>query len=515
MSDPGSRTRRPQQPEDAAPPHAAGGFDPQARAQDATLGAEEVSEMLTKEELTPFQQETISAAGVGKLVVGGYILLDQLGEGGMGKVYKARHQDMDRIVALKMLPPGRLASDFDKRRFQQEVKAAARLNHPNIVTAYDADVSSPTPYLVMEYVDGQDLQARVLRDGPLTVEQAVDYIRQAARGLEHAHRTEIVHRDVKPANLLVDRRGTVRILDLGVAGVRRLSMTNQQTPGDAQVTRSGVMVGTIDFMAPEQAVNTSYADGRSDIYSLGCSLFFLLTGRTLFRGGTAMEKLLAHREQPPPSLSALRPDAPEALDRIFQAMVAKDPTSRQQTMAHVIEQLSVVAGDEQPAVPPDADPASAPDPPRTAPSVPLLLLLAASAFLAGVAYFAPGEVRRAVFPQETGLRIHINEPGASILLLDMQGEVRLEQSNQPTDVTCRIEPGVYHLQVLKDGFAPFVQTVTLQPSTTRRIDVQLILAADPPDSPEAPTPPSVESNEQAAPPEQPGPVEEPVILEAV
>ena len=248
---------------------------------------------------------------------GEYTIIEKIGTGGMGQVFKALHRRMDRIVALKILPEGSVKSADALARFQQEVRSAAKLIHPNIVTAYDAGEYQGSPFLVMELVEGHDLLRQVQEHGPLPMEKAVDYVLQAARGLEYAHGKGIIHRDIKPANLLLGVDGTVKILDMGLASFR---------PAEEET-----LAGTVDFLAPEQTGETRQADQRADIYSLGCTLFFLLTGKPLYDGKTVIQKVLAHREQPIPSLLSL--------DAVFQKMVAKKPEDRYQSMAELIEAL--------------------------------------------------------------------------------------------------------------------------------------------------------------------------------
>lgn len=296
-------------------------------------------EMLRHKKLTRYQAQAVYEGKAQGLVLGNYVILDKIGEGGMGQVFKARHRRMERVVAVKVLPEAATSSPESVQRFQREVKAAARLSHPNIVTAYDADEAGGVHFLVMEYVEGKDLASLVAEKGTLSVDRALDYVRQAAKGLKYAHGQNIVHRDIKPANLLLDQTGTVKILDLGIARVREDPAAADAT-ADVGLTREGAVMGTVDFMSPEQGLNTKHADARSDVYSLGCTLFWLLVGEPMYAGDTLMEKLLAHREQPVPSLRQLRGDVPPSLDTVFRRMVAKKPGERQQSMTEVLADLS-------------------------------------------------------------------------------------------------------------------------------------------------------------------------------
>ncbi|HET6880828.1 MAG TPA: serine/threonine-protein kinase [Pirellulales bacterium] len=264
----------------------------------------------------------------------GYEILGELGRGGMGVVYKARHRRMDRVVAIKVLPAGLVQDAAAVARFEREVKAAAKLRHTNIVATDTADEAGGVHFLVMEFVEGVDLAALVRRGGPLPVPRAVDFVLQAARGLDYAHRHGVVHRDIKPGNMLIDHEGTVKVLDMGLARLDS-SVGSEQ----AELTRTDQIMGTIDFMAPEQALDTKHADVRSDVYSLGITLFFLLTGQKPFRGENTLATLLAHREQAPPSLCAARAGTPTALEAVFLKMVAKQPANRYQSMAEVISAL--------------------------------------------------------------------------------------------------------------------------------------------------------------------------------
>ena len=292
--------------------------------------------------LTRYQMKEVFQGHTDTLVLGEYVILDEIGAGGMGKVFKARHRVMKRLVALKVMAAKLVDSPESLGRFQREVEAAARLNHPNIVTAYDAGHHGDTHFLVMEYVHGQDLSHLVRKHGTLSVEQAVECIVQAARGLEYAHKHGVIHRDIKPSNLLLDEEGTVKILDMGLARIEgRSAGADEPTASvDAdRLTSTGVAMGTCDYMAPEQAEDTHTADHRADIYALGCTLYRLLTGKPPYQGDTHVKVLLAHIRDPIPSLREVRLDVPEELETVFQKMLAKDPADRYQSMTTVIEAL--------------------------------------------------------------------------------------------------------------------------------------------------------------------------------
>ena len=288
--------------------------------------------------LTPYQAAVLCQGQTHGLILGEYIVLDILGRGGMGVVFKARHRRMDRVVALKTLPSTMKPETI--QRFYREVKAAARLSHPNIVTAYDAGEQDGTHYLVMELVEGSDLSALVKKHGPMTLRSAIDCTLQAARGLQYAHSMGVVHRDVKPSNLLLDRRGIIKILDMGLARINEnFGRAAQGIVEASDLTGTGQIMGTIDYMSPEQAEDMRTADHRSDIYSLGCTLFYVLTRRPVFGGDTIMKRILAHRNEPVPSLVELRPDCPETFDAVLQRMMAKRPEDRHQTMDEVIADI--------------------------------------------------------------------------------------------------------------------------------------------------------------------------------
>lgn len=273
--------------------------------------------------------------------LGDYDIIEHIGRGGMGSVYRAVHRRMDRMVALKVLRPEIRDDPRLRLRFEREMRVAARLSHPNIVQAYDARVDDGLYYLIMEFVDGSNLDVLVKRDGPLSVARSVDIIIQAARGLSAAHQRGVTHRDIKPGNLLLDRAGTVKILDMGLA--RYESAPVEATP-HTELTTTGLILGTAAYMAPEQARNMKNADVRSDIYSLGCTLFFLLTGRPPYRGETVVETILAHSNESLPSLASAANGKviPNALENIFRRMLAKRPQDRFQTMDEIILELETL-----------------------------------------------------------------------------------------------------------------------------------------------------------------------------
>ncbi|MFL5328896.1 MAG: protein kinase domain-containing protein [Gemmataceae bacterium] len=287
--------------------------------------------------LTPFQAgQLLSGKWRGFFIASGkYKLLQLLGVGGMGRVYLCEHLRMRRLVALKVLPEEQTKDESSVERFNREAQAAAALNHPNIVRAYDIDLDGSMHFLVMEYVDGASLQDIVKKHGPFDVNRAAHYISQAAVGLQHAHEAGWVHRDIKPGNLLLDRNGVVKILDMGLARLFHTPDADKLT----QKFDNQAVLGTADYLAPEQAVNSSDVDIRADIYSLGATLYFLLTGRAPFEDGSVAQKLLAHQSREPDSVSTIRPEVPKQLDAVIKKMMAKKPVNRFQTPQEVVEAL--------------------------------------------------------------------------------------------------------------------------------------------------------------------------------
>ena len=285
--------------------------------------------------LTPFQAEHLMRGRRPKFLIGKYLILDRIGAGGMGAVYFCEHLQLGRQVALKVLPADQAQDPAALARFHREARAVAALDHPNIVRAYDVDMEGRTYFLVMEYVDGVDLQDLVAHRGRLDPARAAHYVRQAADGLQHAHEAGLVHRDVKPANLLLGRTGVLKILDLGLARFfhEGAASATEQRSDDA-------VLGTADYVAPEQARDGGDVDVRADIYSLGATFYFLLAGRAPFADGTLNQKLLWHQMKAPPPLRRLRPEVPEAMAAVVARMTAKAPAARYQTPAEVAAALA-------------------------------------------------------------------------------------------------------------------------------------------------------------------------------
>jgi serine/threonine protein kinase len=321
-------------------------------------------ELLGRDWLTPYQINHLLQGREADLLLGPYVLLERLGEGGTGWVFKAWHQHLGRLVALKVLRRELLADPEVVARFYREIQVVSQLAHPNVVHAYDAGPIGDDHVLVMEYAEGIDLSRLVRRRGPLPLEEACDYIRQAALGLQHIHERGQLHRDVKPSNLLVTGAvvddpahhspltthhppPVVQVLDLGLAKLGKVghSINEARLPGgsSARLTPDGaVVVGTPDYLAPEQAADFKQADRRADIYSLGCTLFFLLMGRPPFPGGSLGQKLARHQSEEPPDIRSLRPDVPDVVAVALSRMLAKDPQRRYPSAEQVVVALSMV-----------------------------------------------------------------------------------------------------------------------------------------------------------------------------
>src|SRR5229473_2312137 len=295
--------------------------------------------------LTHFQAEQFLQGRWRRFTIGKYKVMEKLGSGGMGNVYLCEHKFMRRRAAVKVLPAAKAEDPSSLERFYREARAVAALDHPNIVRAYDIDQDDKLHFLVMEYVDGASFQELIKKFGPMDITRAAHYIRQAAVGLEHAHQTAgLVHRDVKPGNVLVDRTGIVKVLDMGLARFFHDEEDVLTKKYDESV------LGTADYLAPEQALDSHGVDIRADIYSLGATFYFLLTGSTPFSEGTVAQKLIWHQTRQPKSVVVLRPEVPAELAAVVEKMMAKDPAQRYQTPAEVVEALTPWT--QQPIPPP-------------------------------------------------------------------------------------------------------------------------------------------------------------------
>ncbi|MBL8795901.1 MAG: serine/threonine protein kinase [Planctomycetia bacterium] len=318
--------------------------------------------MIQRNWLTPYQVNHLLQGHAKDLVLGAYLLLERLGEGGMGSVYKAKHKKLDRVVALKLIRRDLVASPEAIQRFRQEIETAAQLSHPNIVLAYDADEIDGTHFYTMEYVEGTTLGHLVRRSGPMSVTLACDYIRQAAQGLQHAHERGLVHRDIKPSNLMltwtsktIDPTGgaaadariqalwgshmpLIKILDMGLA---RGHLPEAGKEYDGSITEKGTLMGTPDYISPEQAVNAHKVDIRADLYSLGATLYSLITATVPFPGGGTMEKVIRAQLEVPTPMAQLRPGVPAEVQAIVSKLMAKKPDDRYQTPAELAKVLMV------------------------------------------------------------------------------------------------------------------------------------------------------------------------------
>jgi len=260
-----------------------------------------------------------------------YKILSHIGTGGMSTVYLAEHSVMQRRVAIKVLPKKKLEKSVYLDRFIREAQIVASLDHPNVVRAYDFDQEDDVHYIVMEHFAARNLQEVVAEDGVLPFEIAADYIRQAALALEYAHQAGVIHRDVKPGNVLVNDQCLVKVLDLGLA-----LFDDHRFDGRLTMHQEDNILGTADYLAPEQAINSHTVDARADIYGLGGVLYFCLTGHPPFPTGTIPQRLLAHQHEEPQSIFVDRPEAPDSLVRLCQKMMAKKKEQRQQTALDVV-----------------------------------------------------------------------------------------------------------------------------------------------------------------------------------
>ncbi len=317
----------------------------------ATPPDEIAQELVEQRHLTAFQARLLLRGKAhGFFLTEKFKILDLLGEGGMGRVLLCEHLALHKLVAVKLLHLSGDSSPGAEERFLREARAAAAVDHPNVVRVYDVDRAGPTPFMVMQYVDGTNLHQLVASGGRLPIDRAIEYVRQAAVGLDAAHRAGLVHRDIKPGNLLLDRAGVVKVLDLGLA---RFSHEAHRNANLTQKFDGHSILGTVDFMAPEQTENSSRVDSRADIYSLGYTFYYLLTGKLPFGDGSPAQKLLWHQNRHPESLSAVRGDVPPAVCAVLEHMIEKRPEDRYQTPAEVAQALRPLL--TAPVHPPDDD----------------------------------------------------------------------------------------------------------------------------------------------------------------
>jgi eukaryotic-like serine/threonine-protein kinase len=348
-------------------------------------------ELVQRAWITPYQQAQLLSGNGDKLIIGSYRVQSPLGEGGMGMVFKAIQPKLDRVVALKVIRPQVLAARPEiLSRFHREAKAIAQLNHPNVVILFDADEINGTHFIAMEYVEGQTLEKMVRTQGPMSIRQACEYMRQSALGLQHAYEVGLVHRDIKPSNILVaqkaspsegrsssmkmarptlvtvrdrDRQaatsttrlsqgwGQVKVLDMGLARLTDSLDEDRPQQEHTPLTRAGALLGTPDFIAPEQARDARQVDIRADIYSLGCTFYYVLTGKPPFPGGTDVQKLIRHQTEKPYPIDELRPGIPNEVMQILNRMLEKRPEDRYPTPRHLSEALDIYVNPAVPATP--------------------------------------------------------------------------------------------------------------------------------------------------------------------
>jgi serine/threonine protein kinase len=285
--------------------------------------------------ITQFQGDQLLQGKWRGFTLGKYRVLERIGSGGMGTVYLCEHAMVGRKVAVKVLPTSQSNNPAALGRFYREARAAGVLDHPNLVKAHDIDQEGGLHFLVMDYVDGSSLQAIVSKFGPFSVPRAIEYTRQAAIGLAHAHGSGLIHRDIKPANIMLERNGTIRVLDLGLA-----RFFNDNTDMLTVKYDDKHVLGTADYVAPEQALNSHDVDIRADIYSLGCTLYYCLTGQPPFPEGKVAQKLIWHQVREPTPVEQIRPEVPAALALVLRKMMAKEPDDRFQIPGEVAEALA-------------------------------------------------------------------------------------------------------------------------------------------------------------------------------
>jgi len=284
--------------------------------------------------ITYFQSEQFMLGKWRGFTIGKFKLLERVGVGGMGQVFLCEHMFMRKRVAVKVLPPAKADQPAALGRFYREARAAGSLDHNNIVRTHDIDQDGNLHFIVMDYVDGPNLLDVVKKFGAMDIQRAISYIRQAALGLDYAFRNSLIHRDIKPGNILIDRKGVARILDMGLA-----RFLNDQSDQLTMKYDDKIVLGTADYVAPEQVANSHSVDIRADIYALGATFYFLLAGHPPFPTGTVSQKLLWHRTKDPTPIRQIRPEVPDNLAVIIGKMMAKDPKARFQTPAQVAAEL--------------------------------------------------------------------------------------------------------------------------------------------------------------------------------
>ena len=286
--------------------------------------------------------KSAATAEIGRMLeghsLGPYRLDEFVGGGGMGAVFRALDTTLDRVVAVKVLSRQQSNDEEMLKRFRNEAQSAARLDHENIGRVHAVGSDDGWHYIVFEYIEGTNLRDVVAKEGPFSVARAIDVTIQVADALEHASERDVVHRDIKPSNIIITPAGRARVVDMGLARLHHMA-------GDQDLTVSGMTLGTFDYISPEQARDPRSADVRSDLYSLGCTVFFMLVGRPPFADGTMVQKLLQHQQDPPPAIEALRPDVPKRFGQILGRLMEKDPKDRYQRPSELVADLTSMADD--------------------------------------------------------------------------------------------------------------------------------------------------------------------------
>jgi serine/threonine protein kinase len=332
--------------------------------------------------LTQFQAEQLLQGKWRGFQVGKYRILERIGSGGMGQVFLCRHLHLPTVAALKVLPPSGAASPSALGRFYREARAAAALHHPHLVRTHDVGQDGDLHYIVMEYVHGPNLMDVVKKFGPLSIERTIAYLYQIADALDYAHQKGLVHRDIKPGNILVDCMGQARLLDLGLARFYHDEEDNLTVMYDDKM-----VLGTADYVAPEQIANSHTADIRADIYALGATAYFLLAGHPLFPSGTVSQKLIWHGTREPEPIQQIRPEVPQRLAEVIHRMLAKEPEGRYQTPAELQTALL-------PLLPLDPPPLPEAEMPQYSPLV--MRLLAETGLICGHTPRTPPPLRRGI-----------------------------------------------------------------------------------------------------------------------